>query len=53
MPVLTSIYRLTKTSFMTDGAIHKLKATSNVAGTPEPDTMLSDACESKRMIVPR
>ena len=53
MTVMSSIHRLTKTSASTDGVIRKLKATPNIAGTPEPETMLSDACKSNRMIVPR
>ena len=53
MTILSSVHRLKKTSFKTDAFIRKLKATSIIAGTPEPDTMLSDACESNRRIAPR
>ena len=53
MTVLSPIHRLTKTSFKTGGVIRKRKATSIIAGTPEPDTILSDACESNRRIAPR
>ena len=53
MTVLSSIHRLTKTSLKIDGVIHKLKATSIIAGTPESGTMLSDACESNRTIEPK
>ena len=53
MTVLSSIHRLPKASAKTDGVILKLKATPTVAGTPEPGTMLIDACKSKRMTAPR